>query len=46
MITVSPNAVLKIREKIRNFNIEENRKEYLKDFNRKALFCKPNLENY
>lgn len=45
-LSVSPNVVLKIREKIRNFNIEENRKEYLKDFNRKALFCKPNLENY
>ena len=45
-LSVAPNAVLKIREKIRNFNIEENRKEILKDFNRKALFCKPNLENY
>lgn len=45
-LSVSPNAVLKIREKIRNFNIEENRKEILKDFNRKALFCKPNLDNY
>ena len=45
-LSVAPNAVLKIREKIRNFNIEENRKEILKDFNRKALFCKPNLDNY
>ena len=36
----------KKQERYRNFNIEENRKEILKDFNRKALFCKPNLDNY
>lgn len=34
-LSVSPNAVLKIREKIRNFNIEENKKYLLKDINRK-----------
>ena len=35
--SVSPSSILKIREKIRNFNIEENKKELLKDFNRKSI---------
>lgn len=35
--SVSPSSVLKIREKIRSFNIEENKKELLKNFNRKSI---------
>lgn len=38
-LSVSPSAVLKIREKIRNFNIEENRKYLLKEIKRKSDLC-------
>lgn len=39
-LSVSPNAIFKIREKIRNFDIQENKKEFLKYINRKdVLFC-------
>lgn len=36
-LSVSPNAILKIREKIRTFNIDENKKDFLKEYNRKSL---------
>lgn len=36
-LSVSPNAVLKIRQIIRNFDIEHNREDYLKSYDRKFV---------
>jgi phosphotransferase system enzyme I (PtsI) len=36
-LSVSPNSILKIREIIRSFNIEENKRKFLKDYGRKDL---------